>query len=166
MIFYVDGACSGNGYLEYAAGGFGVVGLINNIGVYYYSEGCEKTTNNREELKAILFVMKRFGVKEKTFEQVPEEYYPIVYSDSAYSVNVFNEWMFHWADHAWKKSDGKTPENLDIIDEYFKLYHQGYRIDLRYVKGHAGNYWNELVDRMAKSARDKQRTVEVDCRDE
>ncbi len=67
MIFYVDGACSGNGS-TYATGGFGVVGLENRIGIYYYSEGSSQTTNNREELKAILFVMKRFGVKERVFE--------------------------------------------------------------------------------------------------
>ena len=67
MIFYVDGACSGNGS-TYATGGFGVVGLKNRIGIYYYSEGSSQTTNNREELKAILFVMKRFGVKERVFE--------------------------------------------------------------------------------------------------
>ena len=163
MIFYVDGACSGNGS-TYATGGFGVVGLKNRIGIYYYSEGSSQTTNNREELKAILFVMKRFGVKERVFEQLPEEYYPIVYSDSAYSVNTLTDWMFRWADNDWKKSDGKIPENLDLIKEYYDLYQQGYRIELKHVKGHAGNYWNELVDRMAKSAKDKQRTVEVDYR--
>ena len=72
--------------------------------------------------------------------------------------------MFRWADNDWKKSDGKIPENLDLIKEYYDLYQQGYRIELKHVKGHAGNYWNELVDRMAKSAKDKQRTVEVDYR--
>lgn len=39
MIFYVDGACSGNGS-TYATGGFGVVGLVDGIGYYYYSKGC------------------------------------------------------------------------------------------------------------------------------
>ena len=28
-------------------------------------------------------------------------------------------------------------------------YKQGYRIDLRKVKGHAGNEWNELADQLA-----------------
>lgn len=56
MIFYVDGACSGNGS-TYATGGFGVVGLVDNIGIYYYAIGCKETTNNREELKAILHVL-------------------------------------------------------------------------------------------------------------
>ena len=161
MIFYVDGACSGNG-TDYAAGGFGVVGLIDNVGVYYYANGSYRTTNNREELKAILHVMKKFSVQEKLFEILPDEYYPIVYSDSAYCVNTLNTWMFDWARKDWKKANGDTPENLDLIQEYYNLYRLGYRIDLRKVKGHSGNYWNELVDRIAKSAKEKQHIKEID----
>ena len=165
MIFYVDGACSGNGS-TYATGGFGVVGLIDNIGVYYYAEGSKETTNNREELKAILHVMKNFGVQEKVFEELPEEYYPIVYSDSAYSVNTLNDWMFRWADKKWLESDNKTPENLDLIKKYYELYQQGYRIDLRKVAGHSGNYWNEVADQMAIKTKNLQLTVREDFRDE
>ena len=165
MIFYVDGACSGNGS-TYATGGFGVVGLIDNVGVYYYEEESKETTNNREELKAILHVMKNFGVQEKIFEELPEEYYPIVYSDSAYSVNTLNDWMFKWANRKWLKSDNKTPENLDIIKKYYELYQQGYRIDLRKVAGHSGNYWNEVADQMAVRAKNLQLTVREDFRDE
>ena len=165
MIFYVDGACSGNGS-ALSTGGFGVVGLTDNVGVYYYAEGSKETTNNREELKAILYVMENFGVQEKIFEELPEEYYPIVYSDSAYSVNTLNDWMFRWANKNWLKSDNKTPENLDIIKKYYELYQQGYRIDLRKVAGHSGNYWNEVADQMAVRAKNLQLTVREDFRDE
>ena len=160
MIFYVDGACSGNG-TNHAAGGFGVIGLIDDVGVYYYSKGSNETTNNREELKAILHVMQKFGVEEKVFEQVPNEYYPIVYSDSAYSVNALNDWMFRWANNNWLKADNKTPENLDLIKEYYKLYESGLRIDLQKVKGHIGDYWNEQADLLAKSAVQKQEEYEL-----
>lgn len=160
MIFYVDGACSGNGS-TYATGGFGVVGLIDDLGVYYYSKGCQSTTNNREELKAIIYVLKKFGVKEKIFEQLPEEYYPIVYSDSAYSVNTLTDWIFRWERNNWLKADNKIPENLDLIQEYFELYQKGYRIDLRKIKGHSGNYWNEMADKLAKIAKEKQDVYEL-----
>ena len=53
---------------------------------------------------------------------------PIVYCDSAYVVNTFNNWMFNWANNNWIKSDKKIPENLDIITEYYKLYQSGYRL--------------------------------------
>ena len=74
---------------------------------------------------------------------------PIVYSDSAYCVNTFNDWMFRWAANNWVKSDGKIPENLDLIQAYYDQYMSGHRIDLRKVKGHAGEEWNELADMLA-----------------
>ena len=141
MIFYVDGACSGNG-TDNSSGAFGVVGINDKDQMFYwFYDPTKDTTNNREELKAILHVMRHFGMEDEV---------PIVYSDSAYSVNTYNDWMFKWSQNNWKKADGNTPENLDLIREYYRLYQQGYRIDLQKIKGHAGNKWNEFVDKLAK----------------
>jgi ribonuclease HI len=74
---------------------------------------------------------------------------PIVYSDSNYCVQTFNEWMFNWARNGWIKSDKKVPENLDLIQAYYDWYQKGYRIDLRKIKGHAGHKWNEMADDLA-----------------
>jgi ribonuclease HI len=74
---------------------------------------------------------------------------PIVYSDSAYCVNTYNTWMFGWANAGWVKSDGQTPENLDLINAYYTLYQQGHRINLIKVKGHNGIQGNELADKLA-----------------
>lgn len=140
MICYTDGACAGNP----GPGGFGVVILDNEKNfLYNYKKGSEKTTNNREELKAILYCLIKFGKEENT----------IVYSDSAYSVNTFNDWMFRWANNNWIKSDKKTPENLDIIKVYYDLWQQGYRINLQKVKGHAGDKYNEMADKLAVEAK-------------
>jgi ribonuclease HI len=57
--------------------------------------------------------------------------------------------MFNWAKNNWIKSDKKIPENLEIIKEYYNYYNKGYRIDLRKIKGHAGNRYNELADQLA-----------------
>ena len=148
MNFYVDGACSGNG-TENAQGRFAVIEVSDNNEITYtYSEHSLNTTNNREELKAILHVMRYFSI-------IPENEWdrniPVVYSDSAYSINTFNDWMFRWAKNDWKKSNGDTPENLDIISEYYELYQRGFRIELEKVKGHSGNEWNEIVDKLAKT---------------
>lgn len=146
MIYYVDGSCTGNGK-AINEGGFGIVAL-NDDGTfaYLYSKRNENTTNNREELRAILRVMLTAGIKPGN-EFMPD--IPVVYSDSAYCVNTFNDWMFRWAENKWIKSDGKTPENLDLIQAYYDHYMKGYRIDLRKVKGHAGNKWNEIADKLA-----------------
>ena len=144
MTFYTDGSCLQNGKAN-AKGGYGVVG-INDEGLLSFvrANRAENTTNNREELKAILYVMLNFGVKCDDWGQPP-----IVYSDSAYCVNTFNEWMFNWARNGWIKSDKKTPENLDLIQAYYDWYKEGYRIDLRKIKGHNGHEWNELADHLA-----------------
>ena len=106
MIIYTDGACSGNGSAT-AIGGFGVVVLDDDKNpVSFYNKQNQNTTNNREELRAILWALIKYGK-----EEIP----PIVYSDSAYAVNTFNTWMFGWAAKGWIKSDNKTPENLDFI---------------------------------------------------
>lgn len=136
MICYTDGSCSRNP----GPGGFGVVILDNNENfLYNYSKRCENTTNNRMELKSILYCLIKFG-KEN----------PIVYSDSAYAINTYTNWMFKWSNNNWLKSDNKVPENLDLIKTYYDLWQKGYRITLKKVKGHAGNKWNEMADKLAK----------------
>ena len=121
MIVYVDGSCTGNGKAV-NSGGFGVVVLDNDENlIFTYAKRSTNTTNNREELKAILFALITYGRNKPT---------PIVYSDSAYCVNTFNDWMFRWASNNWIKSDGNSPENLDLIQAYYEFYNKDYRIDL------------------------------------
>ena len=150
MIIYTDGSCQGNGKAE-NTGGFGVVVLDNDENlIYNYSKQTTNTTNNREELKAILYAMLQHGQKElQPWEVKRLEAPPIVYSDSAYAVNTLTNWMFNWERNGWKKADNKTPENLDLIQAYYSLYQEGYRIDLRKVKGHNNNKWNEMADQLA-----------------
>ena len=65
------------------------------------------------------------------------------------AVNTFNQWMNNWKANGWVKSDKKIPENLDLIKLYDIIKGQGKKIDLRYVKGHAGFTFNELADALA-----------------
>jgi ribonuclease HI len=141
LTIYTDGACSGNGKTS-ATGGYGVVVLDDmNYVVEARSKHCdETTTNNREELKAILYAMLKYGSKTNP---------PTVYSDSAYAVNTLTQWMFGWERKGWVKSDNKTPENLDLIKPYFDRVKEGYKIDLVKVKGHSGVQWNEVADKLA-----------------
>ena len=57
--------------------------------------------------------------------------------------------MFNWANNNWIKSNKKQPENLDLIKVYYDWYKKGYRIDLRKVKGHSNNKWNQMADDLA-----------------
>jgi len=147
---YTDGSAHPNP----GPGGFGVIVLDkdknfcnnNYTLVEVYSKQNNKTTNNIEELKAILYSYLNYGINinNKEFAEIP-----IVYSDSAYAINTFENWMFNWAKNGWRKSNNQIPENLELIQAYYNWYQKGYRIELRKVKGHQGNYWNEMADKLA-----------------
>lgn len=148
--YYTDGACSGNP----GPGGFGVCWLdtcysqtmseyIERHSLnYIYSEFCENTTNNREELKAILHVIKMAAADEENFY--------LVYSDSAYAVNSINTWMYGWARNGWINSKKKPVENLDLIQEiYSYLEFPMSNFNLIKIDGHSGHLGNELADALA-----------------
>ena len=148
MIIYTDGSAHPNP----GPGGFGVIVLDNDEKLLYnYNKQFKnKVTNNEMELKAILYSSLNYGVNINNPLYGFNNYdIPIVYSDSNYCVQTFNEWMFNWARNGWVKSDKNIPENLDLIQAYYDWYQKGYRIDLRKVKGHAGNKWNEIADQLA-----------------
>lgn len=142
MIIFVDGACSANGS-ENATGGFGVLVLDDTSKfIDCHQEFSKGTTNNREEIKAILWAFLKYGTLEIWTP-------PIVYSDSAYCVNTFTIWMNAWERNGWLKSDNTEPLNLDLIKSFYNYQKRGYKIDLRKIKGHAGIKENEIVDGLA-----------------
>jgi len=147
MTIYTDGSAHPNP----GPGGYGVVVLDDKEQIIEcYSHQELQTTNNIQELKAILYTMINYGININNpllgFKQYT---IPIVYSDSAYAVNTFNSWMFSWAQNGWVKSNNQIPENLELIQTYLNLYQQGYRIDLRKIKGHSNIKGNELADKLA-----------------
>ena len=139
MIAYTDGACQGNGK-ENARGGFGVVVLDDNEKVIeYYQHFEEGTTNNRQEMKAIIWAMAKYGKRGPL----------TIYSDSAYSVNTFETWMYTWFKNDWKKSNKQKPENLDLVQAFYNLIQDGYKCKFELIRGHQGNKWNEMADKLA-----------------
>ena len=144
MKIYVDGSAHPNP----GPGGFGVVvcDMDDNI-LTTYAHQEDNTTNNAQEMKAILYAIINYGIKQECsgFETIPT-----VYSDSSYAINTFTNWMFSWECNGWVKSDGQIPENLELVKAYYELYHLGYRINLQKVKGHIGIKGNELADKLAK----------------
>lgn len=139
MIF-VDGSSRGNP----GPGGWAVVLIENGEVVETMGQQLPQVTNNQMELTAILEALKKYGVDESEF------FYPVLYSDSQYSVNVYTKWMFNWAANNWIKSDENIPLNLDIIKEFYDLWvNKGKRLDIRWVKGHSDSKGNNLADAIA-----------------
>ena len=142
--FYVDGACKGNP----GPGGFGVVSLEGKEIKYICSKQCDNTTNNREEMKAILHVF--YLVEEYNYDNV------IIYSDSAYCVNMINNWIWKWANNDWKNSKKQTVENLDLVLKLYKyLIKDFFPCQVVKIKGHNGIIENELADSLATNNKAK-----------
>ncbi len=94
------------------------------------------------ELSAILSALYHVEVSDETDV--------IIYSDSAYCVNLINTWMYSWADNNWKRPKNQEVKNLDLIQEIYRL---AYLAEIKKVKGHSTDYWNNYVDTLAKGER-------------
>ena len=115
MTIFTDGSCAPNP----GPGGFGVV-VYNedDIIIDCYAHQEEMTTNNRMELKAIIYATIKYSVK-LTDEDTFVNNIPIVYSDSYYCVQALTKWMFTWAQNGWKTTRNEPIENLDLIKMYY-----------------------------------------------
>lgn len=137
MIIFTDGACSGNP----GPGGYGVVAIENEQIIAVNSQSCENTTNNREELKAIIQAFELAFIFQKEVT---------IYSDSAYAVNMINDWIWNWAKNDWKNSKKKEVENIDLVKIIYNyITKENYNCQVIKVKGHAGEVGNELADALA-----------------
>ena len=142
MIYYTDGSAHPNP----GPGGFGVVLVDDEKNkVYTFSKGCDQTTNNAEEMKAIIW-----AVCDAILRGEPAE----IYSDSSYAINTFTKWYPKWKSNGWVKSDNKVPENLDLVKAYDELSTKT-KITFHHIPGHSGIKYNEMADRLATSAKPK-----------
>ena len=137
VILYTDGACSGNPGL----GGFAGILMYGDAKREY--NGAEKqTTNNRMEVIAVSEGLKRLKYPCKVE----------VYSDSAYTVNAFNNgWIYSWKKNGWKKADKKEVLNVDLWEELYALT-KVHEITFHKVAGHADNEYNNRCDELARGA--------------
>jgi ribonuclease HI len=108
----------------------------------YRSGPAARTTNQRMEVQAVLEAVTTLDGRLQ------------IVSDSTYVVNCFRDgWWRGWLARGWLNSQKKPVANRDLweplIDEYRK---EPERLAFRWVKGHGGDPYNDLVDRLAVEA--------------
>lgn len=134
---YTDGACSGNP----GVGGYGAILIYRGV-EREVSGGEPSTTNNRMEIYAVIAGL--CCLKERCKVNI--------YSDSAYTVNAFNQhWLENWRKSGWKKADGKPVLNVDLWQQLLELTQQ-HEVRFIKVKGHADNEYNNRCDALARAA--------------
>ena len=142
---FTDGACSEN------PGPGGWAAVFNLEDKCFTISGNEReTTNNRMELKAVIESFKKILSKRLQDNDDFE-----LYSDSAYVVNSINSgWIDKWRQNNWKTTKGGDVKNRDLWEQFAMLCEElrdrKVSIKIVKIKGHAGNTFNELVDKLAK----------------
>ena len=133
---YTDGACSGNP----GKGGWGAL-IQENDNEKKLSGSELNTTNNRMELTAVI----------KALEHYDEAREIEVFTDSKYVMQGITEWIKNWKNNHWKTSQKKDVKNKDlwVLLDTVSAKHD---VKWSWVKGHAGDYGNEIADKLAPQA--------------
>ena len=139
IVVYTDGACSGNP----GPGGWAWA-VVDGA----YESGFDAhSTNQRMEVMAAAQALATLGAPWQPLE---------IRSDSTYVVNCFRDrWWRGWLDRGWKNSQRKDVANRDLWEPFIEAYQSlggSATVRFQWVKGHAGDPWNERVDELAVAA--------------
>ena len=132
---FTDGACSGNPGI----GGWGVVILINDSDPIFLKGGEIQTTNNRMELTATIKALKYFK----------EHQLITLITDSKYVKDGIESWIANWKKNGWRTTSKKPVKNKELWVELDSQITK-HNITWKWVKGHAGDKYNEKADFLAR----------------
>lgn len=137
VVIYSDGGSKPNP----GPGGWGAL-VIYPDREQVLSGGLRATTNNQMELTAAC----------EALESLPEACDVTFYTDSTYVRNGITSWLASWKRSGWINSQKEPVANRELWQR-LDLATQRHNITWKWVKGHAGNTYNERVDKIATLAR-------------
>ncbi|WP_230531779.1 ribonuclease H family protein [Microvirga roseola] len=105
-------------------------------------------TNNAMELRAAI----------EALNALPQDAYGIIHCDSEYVVKGVTEWRRGWEARRWRNSKGQPVANAGLWQILFKLSDEHPSVRFQWVRGHAGDEGNELVDTLARTEAEKVRS--------
>lgn len=135
IIAYTDGSSLGNP----GPGGYGTILLETELKIKKeFSQGFRLTTNNRMELLAVIVALEKLKNPKSEIT---------IYTDSKYVCDsVEKKWVL-----GWEKKGFKGKKNEDLWKRFLILYRK-HKVSFQWVKGHAGNEFNERADELAVAA--------------
>jgi len=147
---YTDGGCSGNP----GPGGWAYVMVQKTFQgdeLIAQDMGGEKdTTNNRMELTAVISALRALKTM-KSRSEISTSREALVITDSQYVQKGITDWIKTWKRNSWRTSDKSPVKNKDLWVELDSLAGE-FSIQWEWVKGHAGNKFNEMCDDMTQQA--------------
>lgn len=105
------------------------------------SGGATNGTNQIGELCAVLEALRAHPGDEPL----------VIETDSQYAINCSTKWVHGWKRNGWKNSKKEPVKNADIIKAIdAEITGRPGAVKFTWVKGHAGNEFNEKVDSLAR----------------
>lgn len=103
--------------------------------------GATNGTNQIGELCAVLEALRSHADIEDL----------IIETDSQYAINSSTTWVKNWKRNGWRNAAKKPVKNVELIKAIdAELARRPGRVRFTWVKGHAGNEFNEIVDDLAR----------------
>ena len=110
----------------------------------YEKSGAEaETTNNRMEMQAVIEALKEIHSQKILDTELT------IYTDSSYVKNGITEWIKKWKKNGWRSSSNSPVKNQDLWLLLDSLVSSCTSLSWKWVKGHAGNKFNEMCDSLA-----------------
>ncbi len=134
MKIYTDGACSGNP----GVGGWAAIIITPQQEIQEISGYEIYTTNNRMELIAVISALKYID----TVIDIE------IFTDSKYVKNGITDWIDNWSKNNWKTASKQSVKNRDLWEELHSRTKLT-KIKWSWIKGHAGDKYNEMADKAA-----------------
>lgn len=137
VTIHTDGSCLGN------PGPGGYAAILDYRGQEKeLSGGFRRTTNNRMEILAVTTGL----------EALVEPCAVTVFSDSRYVVDAIEKgWAKRWQANGWMRNKREQAVNPDLWQRLLKAL-EPHDVELKWVRGHAGNAGNVRADRLAVAA--------------
>ncbi|KAI2625458.1 ribonuclease H-like domain-containing protein [Xylaria nigripes] len=114
-------------------------------------QGVEQT-NQRAELTAIIRALEL----TKSVKSIR------IITDSKYSIDCSTNWYKAWERNDWKKANGDTVMNQDLIKRIRALIDErdevGFKTGFQWVKGHSASAGNNAADRLAVAGAKKKKS--------
>jgi len=136
---FVDGSSAGNPWRW----GWAVV-IVEDDKVKDILQWKEtKATNSQMEVKALLEGLRYIA---KNFKNQSVE----IFSDSQYVVSGATKWLGGWKARWGKRANGEKVAWWEMWQEIDSLLQNLPNVKIFWIRGHSGQKFNELADRLAK----------------